>query len=433
MVKAKLSISYWKLWFATAISNLGDGVSTVAYPWLASATTRSPLLIALVPLAQRLPWLIFTLPAGVITDRYDRRKIIVVMDFLRGILTAVVGIGVYFNASHLPNLKNVTQIHPTQLKLYLLLLVTAFLFGFMEVLRDNSAQTLMPSVVAEEQLEKANGRMWSAESLTNNFIGPPLGSLLLGLAMALPFFVDAATFFFCAGLIGTLAGTFLPAETGTPRTSFREEIKEGIAWLWHHDLLRSMAIILGLLNFCGSIVGGIYILFAQEVLHTSVFIFAILGTAGAVGGILGGILGPKVTEKIGSGRSLALTLLGMPTFTLITGLTSSWRVVWVASAIEAFLAVLWNLITVSLRQSIIPSALLGRVNSVYRLLAWGTIPIATFFGGLLVTVNAHFMSREWALRSTFLVASVLGVFLFFYAVPKLTTKKIEAARTLVEN
>jgi MFS family permease len=428
MLKPELGISYWKLWTATAISNLGDGVSTVAYPWLASATTRSPMLIALVPLAQRLPWLIFTLPAGVITDRYDRRKIIVAMDFMRGILTAVVGVGVYLSASNLPKLKNVTQNHPTQLRLYLLLLTTAFLFGLMEVLRDNSAQTLMPSLVTAEQLEKANGRMWSAESLTNSFIGPPLGSLLLGIAMALPFFFDAATFFFCAGLIGTLAGTFRSIAKETPRNSYRADIKEGIAWLWHHNLLRSMAIILGLLNFCGSIVGAIFILFAQEVLHTSVFIFAILGTAGAVGGILGGLLGPKVTTKIGSGPALALALFGMPTLTLITGLTSSWRVVWVATAVEAFLAILWNVITVSLRQSIIPSALLGRVNSVYRLLAWGTIPIATLFGGVIVTVNAHFMSREWALRSTFLIASALGVILFFYAVPKLTTKKIEEAR-----
>lgn len=400
----------------------------VAYPWLASATTRSPMLIALIPLAQKLPWLIFTLPAGVITDRYDRRKIIVAMDFMRGILTLIVGIGVYLSATQLPNLKQVEISHPTHLKLYLLLLITALLFGFMEVLRDNSAQTLMPSVVAEENLEKANGRMWSAESLTNTFIGPPLGSLLLALAIALPFFVDAGTFFFCAGLIASLVGTFKPSSARQERLSFRVEMREGFTWLWNHKLLRSMAIILGLLNFCGSIAGAIYILFAQEVLHTSVFIFAVLGTAGAVGGILGGTLGPKLAEKIGSGPSLAITLTLLPIFSVIVGLTSSWEVVWVAVAIESFFAVLWNVITVSLRQSIIPTHLLGRVNSVYRMFAWGTIPVATLFGGLLVTVNAHFMTRAWALRSTFLLAAVLGLALVAYAVPKLTTAKIEAAR-----
>ena len=401
----------------------------VAYPWLASATTRSPMLIALIPLAQKLPWLIFTLPAGVITDRYDRRKIIVAMDFMRGILTLIVGIGVYLSATQLPNLKQVEISHPTHLKLYLLLLVTALLFGFMEVLRDNSAQTLMPSVVAEENLEKANGRMWSAESLTNTFIGPPLGSLLLGLAIALPFFVDAGTFFFCAGLIASLVGTFKPSSVKQERLSFRVEMREGFTWLWKHKLLKSMAIILGLLNFCGSITGAIYILYAQEVLHTSVFIFAVLGTAGAVGGILGGTLGPKLAEKIGSGPSLAITLTLLPIFSLVVGLTSSWEVVWVAVAIESFFAVLWNVITVSLRQSIIPTHLLGRVNSVYRMFAWGTIPISTLFGGLLVTVNAHFMTRAWALRSTFLVSAVLGVALIAYAIPKLTTTKIEAARS----
>ena len=400
----------------------------VAYPWLASATTRSPMLIALIPLAQKLPWLIFTLPAGVITDRYDRRKIIVAMDFMRGILTLIVGIGVYLSATQLPNLKQVEISHPTHLHLYLLLLVTALLFGFMEVLRDNSAQTLMPSVVAEENLEKANGRMWSAESLTNTFIGPPLGSLLLGLAIALPFFVDAGTFFFCAGLIASLVGTFKPSSVKQERLSFRVEMREGFIWLWKHKLLKSMAIILGLLNFCGSITGAIYILYAQEVLHTSVFIFAVLGTAGAVGGILGGTLGPKLAEKIGSGPSLAITLSLFPVFSVIVGLTSSWEVVWVAVAIESFFAVLWNVITVSLRQSIIPTHLLGRVNSVYRMFAWGTIPLATLFGGLLVTVNAHFMTRAWALRSTYFVSALLGLALIAYAVPKLTTAKIEAAR-----
>ena len=115
-------------------------------------------------------------------------------------------------------------------------------------------------------------------------------------------------------------------------------------------------------------------------------------------------------------------------FSVIVGLTSSWEVVWVAVAIESFFAVLWNVITVSLRQSIIPTHLLGRVNSVYRMFAWGTIPLATLFGGLLVTVNAHFMTRAWALRSTYFVSALLGLALIAYAVPKLTTAKIEAAR-----
>ena len=461
---AKLGASYWKLWSATAISNLGDGISLVAYPWLASATTRSPLLIALIPLAQRLPWLIFTLPAGVITDRYDRRKIIVAMDFLRGILTLAVGFGVLAGAKSLPALTNITQLQSTHFTLYFLLLITALLFGFMEVLRDNSAQTLMPSLVESQNLEKANGRMWSAESLTNSFIGPAVGSLLLGIALALPFFVDAGTFFFCAGLIATLSGSFQPKSAGVGETtispssddndrphvapnsdlqdaidavvasraksSFRTEINEGVAWLWKHDLIRSLAISLGLLNFAGSIFGAIYILYAQEILHTSVFIFALLGTAGAVGGVAGGMLGPKLSARLGSARSVSLALIFMPSFTLVMGLTSSWQVVWVATAAETFFAVLWNVVTVAFRQSIIPPELLGRVNSVYRMLGWGSIPIGTLVGGLVVTINSHFLTRDWALRSTFIIAAAVGGAIFFYAAPKLTSAKFESAHSV---
>ena len=427
-----LGASYWKLWTATAISNLGDGVSMVAYPWLASAVTRSPILIAAAGFASRLPWLIFTLHAGVLTDRFDRRKLIVGMDFIRGLLTVIVGIFVYFNHDSLPSLNDLTKITDleTNWLLYCVLTLTAFLFGLAEVLRDNSAQSLMPSVVSKEDLEVANSRMWSAESLTNSFIGPPLGSLLIGIAIFLPFFFDAASFFFAVALIFSLKGSFKPVAREVPKEkiNFKAEIKEGYNWLWSHSLLRPMAIILGCMNGLGTMVGAVFILFAQEVLHTSVFIFAILGTAGAIGGTIGGLLAPKISSKLGSGRSLALTLAVGPAASLIVGLTSSWQVVWVVTLFEVMLGVLWNTITVSLRQSIIPSHLLGRVNSVYRFFAWGSIPIGMFVGGGLVSLITHFASREYALRAPYFISAILGLFLWAIAVPHLTTAKIEAAR-----
>jgi MFS family permease len=427
-----LGASYWKLWTATAISNLGDGVSMVAYPWLASAVTRSPLLIAAAGFASRLPWLVFTLHAGVITDRFDRRKLIVEMDFLRGVLTVFVGTVVFLNRSTFPSLNELTKMSDlkTNWPIYVTLLVTAFLFGLAEVLRDNSAQTLMPSVVDTENLEIANGRMWSAESLTNSFIGPPLGSLLIGIAIFLPFYFDAGSFFFAVALIATLKGSFKPVAKVEPKAkiNFKAEIKEGFVWLWAHPLLRPMAIILGSMNGLGTMVGAAYILFAQEVLHTSVFIFAVLGTAGAIGGTLGGLLAPKVSAKLGSGPSLWLALAAAPIGSLCIGLTSSWQVVWAVTVVESFVAILWNTITVSLRQSIIPSHLLGRVNSVYRFFAWGSIPIGMFIGGGLVTLMAHFVSRELALRSPYLISVALGLLLWLLAAPRLTTAKIEAAR-----
>mgnify|MGYP000512700758 FL=1 len=428
----KLGASYWKLWTATAISNLGDGVSMVAYPWLASAVTRSPILIAAAGFASRLPWLVFTLHAGVLTDRFDRRKLIVAMDFMRGLLTVFVGAVVYFNRDSFPALDELTTITNLQTNwpIYFTLLITAFLFGLAEVLRDNSAQTLMPSVVEKENLETANGRMWSAESLTNSFIGPPLGSLLIGIAIFIPFFFDAISFFFAVALIASLKGTFKPVDDGKVREkiNFKAEIKEGYAWLWAHPLLRPMAIILGTMNGLATMVGATYILFAQEVLQTSVFTFAILGTAGAVGGTIGGLLAPKVSAKLGSGRSLAMVLAAAPIGSLIIALTTTWQVVWVVVLFETFFAILWNTITVSLRQSIIPTHLLGRVNSVYRFFAWGSIPIGMFLGGGLVSALTLVLSRENALRAPYLFGVVLGLLLWAMAAPRLTTAKIEAAR-----
>ena len=431
-VKTKLGASYWKLWSATTVSNLGDGIVSIAYPWLASAVTRSPLLIALSAVVSRLPWLIFTLHAGVITDRFNRKRIIVAMDSARGLLTIAVGFFVYLERDSLPSLNELSSLTnlETNYTLYSVILITAFLFGLAEVLRDNSAQTLMPAVVEDKDLEKANGRMWSAESLTNSFIGPPLGSFIIAIAIFLPFFVDAITFFVAAALIASMKPTvksFAPEAKDGP-INFRAEIKEGFGWLWSHTLLRPMAIILGLLNGIAALTGAVFILFAQEVLDTTVFIFAVLGTAAAVGGILGGLLGPKVSEKIGSGRSLALALFAMPLCTLLIGFTSQWQVVWLLVAVSTFTGVLWNVVTVSLRQSLIPSNLLGRVNSVYRFFAWGTIPIGTLLGGGLVSALEGPFGREMAFRSVYFVGAALGFVLFLYAIRVLTTKAIDEAR-----
>ena len=427
----KLGSSYWKLWTATAISNLGDGISGVAYPWVASAVTRSPLLIAAAGFASRLPWLIFTLHAGVITDRFDRRKLIVAMDAARGILTLIVGAIVLLNKDSLPSLNELSSITDleTNWPLYITLLITAFLFGLAEVLRDNSAQTLMPSVVEADNLEKANGRLWSAESLTNSFIGPPLGSFIIGIAIYLPFFVDAGSFFVAVALIASISGSFKPIqEKPREKINFKSEIKEGFRWLWSHDLLRPMAIILGALNLLGTMVAATFILYTQEVLNTSVFVFAVLGTAGAVGGIAGGLIAPKISEKLGSGPSLWLALAMGPIGAVIIGTTSAWQIVWVVLLFQSFFGVLWNTITVSLRQRIIPTRLLGRVNSVYRFFGWGSIPIGMFLGGGLVTIAQNFVSREMALRTPYFVGAGLGVLLFIFAAPRLTTKAIEQAR-----
>ncbi len=429
--KIALGANYAKLWTASVISNLGDGIAVIAYPWLASAVTRDPILIAMIAVAQRLPWLVFSLPAGVITDRVDRRKIMVAMDVVRAVVTLFVAVAVVLGADRLPSPDEIAgglEIS-TNVALYSVLVVASLLFGFAEVLRDNAAQTILPAIVQPKALERANGRLWGAELVANSFAGPPLGSFLIALLFALPFFVDAGTFAVAAALVFLINGDFRTHKDGERgKVEWRKEIGEGFRWLWHHPLLKPMAIILGLMNGLSSITFATLVLFSQEVLGINSFAFALLMTGGAVGGIIGSLAAPKISEKLGSGTSLYLTLVGGAITSLIIGLSSFWPIAWLMFVAFTFAAVLWNVITVSLRQTIIPDKLLGRVNSVYRFFAWGMIPIGLAIGGVLVSVTEAAGGRELGLRMPWFVTAAAYALLFFYAAPKLTTAKLEAAR-----
>ncbi len=422
-----LGRNYRRLFAASTVSNLGDGIGLVAYPWLASAVTRNPVLIALVAVAQRLPWLLFTLPAGVITDRVDRRRIMMTANGARAVVTSFVALAVLWRGGQLPGPDELDDVISTEWVLYGCVLVATMLLGVGEVLYDNSAQTFMPGIVSNDHLEKANGRLWASETAANQFLGPPLGSLMLAAGFALPFVVDAGSFALSAALIMTIAAT-PPVATAEARQPWKTELREGVRWLWHHELLRPMAVILGLLNGLGAVTFAVFVLFAQDILDTSTTEFAALTMAGAIGGILAGWTASMVSKRLGSGPSLWLTLVGGAATSAVIGLVSNVPTVAAMFAIYSFLAVLWNVITVSLRQSIIPDHLLGRVNSVYRFFAWGMIPIGSLAGGLIVAITDAVAGRELALRMPWFIASGGQLAVFVYAAPRLTTGRMDSAR-----
>lgn len=424
-----LGSAYRRVFTASVVSNLGDGIGTVAYPWLAAAVTRNAFLVALVAVCGRLPWLLFTLPAGVITDRVDRRRAIVAMDVLRGLLTALVALLVLVRQDGLPAPDALDVLARTDWVLYSALLVATLALGSAEVLRDNCAQTILPSIVPPDQLERANGRMWSAEGVANTFVGPPLGSLLLAVAFALPFGVDAVSFLVAAGLVAMVPGTFrVEHPEGSSATPWRSQLAEGVRWLWGHELLRPMAIVLGIMNAASMMTGAVFVLFAQEVLGIGPTLFAIVGMGGAVGGIVGGAVAPGLSRRLGSGVCLGITLSGCAAVGFAMAFTSWWPVAFVLFTITTLVGVLWNVITVSLRQTIIPEHLLGRVNSVYRFFAWGMMPIGAAVGGLVVIVVERLGSREVALRATWFLSGVVHLVLWAVARRRLTTERIEAAR-----
>ena len=433
-----LGSNYRKLFGSAVAANLGDGLMSIALVWLASAVTRDALLIAAVGFAGRIPWLIFSLPAGVISDRFDRRTLVAWMDVVRFTVVAVLGLLVLRFQAELPTPEQLAAgaAEPANGALLLVALaVASLLLGCAEVLRDNTAQTLMPAVVDKSQLEKANGRMWAAETTMNSFVGPPLAGVLITVSLALPFLINAGLLAVSAAMVFALAGTFAPKTTTerSRRIDWKGEIGEGFGWLWRHRLIRTLAILLGLLNLLSNLALVNGVLYAQDVLGLfEGWQFALVTTGFAVGAVAGSLVAERVSARLSPGTTLIVSITGMGGCLVVMGLVPSAPVFWLCATAEGVFVVLWNVITVSLRQRLIPDHLLGRVNSVYRFFGWGTIAIGTVLGGALVNLGETFVGRDWALRGVFLLAGVAHLALIGYAAAHVNTEKIRAAEAAAE-
>lgn len=405
--------NYRFLFSASAISNLGDGISALAFPWLATLISRDPTHIALVAFATRLPWFLFSIPAGVITDRVDRQRLMVQADIFRLLLTMMI-IGLILSGPTLPITEG--NVMP-----YILALSgMGFLLGAAEVLRDNAAQTALPSIVAKTDLETANGQMWSIEQVMGAFIGPPLAGMLIAFAIPTPFVVDAVTFGLAAWLVWCIA---MPPDLNKRRKQhFWLEMREGINWLWSHRLLLKIAVMLSLLNMLYTASFTILVLLSQEILGLTAVGYGLLLMAGAAGGVIGGLTCPALIRQISGTQSLIASLVLFVVGYLLIALATPATVA-LGLFIEAFGAMLWNVVTVSYRQRIIPIQLLGRVNSLYRFFGSGMMPLGALIGGYTVAWLEPSFGREIALRAPFCLAA-LGMFasliyaMFFLRFPK---------------
>ena len=420
---------------ASTVSNLGDGVSQIAYPWLASVVTRNPVLIAAIAVVQRLPWLLFTLPVGVLADRRDRRVLMLAANTGRAVVTLLVGVAVLRLGGDLPGPDELDRVMGTDGALYGLLILATLLLGIGEVLYDTSAQSFVPGIVESADLEQANGRLYATELVANQFVGPPLGSALLAVGFAAPFFVDAGSFALAVVLVAlivptvrqaTRTGPSSPAET---KTTWRADLREGVAWLWNHRFLRSLALTLAGTNLLSAVTTASFVLYAQEILGTNTKEYAAITIISAIGGVLSGWLAGRITRRVSAGVLLRTALLTFTAVSLAMGSISAWWLAALILTVEYLIGMLWNVVTISLRQAIIPDRILGRVNSVYRFFAWGMIPVGAMIGGLVVAITDHFGSRELALRMPWWVAGGGYVLLVaLYGIPRLSTSRIEAAR-----
>ncbi|MBB0247273.1 MFS transporter, partial [Streptomyces alkaliphilus] len=223
-----------------------------------------------------------------------------------------------------------------------------------------------------------------------------------------------------------------PPSVPAPRASMRSEIAVGLGWLWRHRMLRSLAIALAWSNFMSSAAFAVFVLFAQEVLDVGPIAFAMLGSAGAVGALIGSFGAARLGALLGPSLSLRVSAAIFALTFLTTGLTSNPWVVASASVLAGCSVALWNVITVTLRQTIVPDDLLGRVNSAYRTMGWGIMPIGVAVGGGLVTLVEAVVGREAGLRAPFLATAVLSLPLLWYLGRRLSPAIIREAEERAE-
>jgi MFS family permease len=384
-----LGRTYAKLWTASGFANLADGVFQVALPLLAVQLTRSPLLIAGVTLAARIPWLLMSLVAGALADRLDRRQTMVRVNLARTVLLGGLALAVATGVATLP-----------------LVYAVALLLGVAETLFDTSAQSLLPAVVGRDELSRANSRLYAVELVANMFVGPPLGGLLAALALAVALAVPAVAYLAGAACLALIAGGFRPVRQGPP-TRLRDDIAEGVRFVWRHPVLRPLAFMLGVSNLALAAWYSVFVLFAVAPgpMGLSKAGYGTLIASMGVGSLLGTWLAVPLERRLGRARTLALSVvLGGAMFVQVV--RTEVLAVAASLAVIGVQVVLWNVVTVSLRQRITPDHLLGRVNACYRLVGWGTMPLGALLGGLVAETLG--LRVVFALAATALVALLVG-------------------------
>jgi MFS family permease len=391
---------FWRLWTASTISNLGGGISGAAFALLAAGLTRDPRFVAALTFAFTAPWLLFGLHGGAIVDRLDRRRVMVAVNIGRSVIVGLLAFAVATDAVNLPLLYGV-----------------AFVLGASETLYDNAAQSLLPALVPRERLDAANGWLLTAERLTNEFIGPPIGGLLFAVAAWAAIASDAVGWALAAVLLLGVRGRFRATRAeARARTSLTADVREGLAWLWQNRPLRALAGAVALLGLVDSAWFAILVLYALEVLDLGSAGYGVLVAAGGVGAIAGSVLAARLSRVYGRGGVLVLSLLVAAVSQAGVGLTSTAVVAGVLLAVSGFAFGVWNVAAVSLRQSLAPHHLLGRVHSAYRFLGVGASAVGALAGGVI--------AESLGLRAPFLVGAPLLVVAALAAGPALRAVKV---------
>ncbi len=372
MTGERLDGRYAKLWAASTTSALGSGLATVAAPLLIASQTDEPFVVSAGFAVAWLPWLLFSLPGGVLVDRVDRRKLMIVLDWIRVPAVASLAVAITTGYSSVA-----------------LLYAVLFVINAGEVVFRSASQAILPSIVPKALLERANGRLFGGTMLTHGVLSGPVGGFLFGVAASVPFFVNAGTYAVSALLLGLIAGAYRPrsGDTAGPavRRSIRSEVAEGFRWLAGQRLLRTMVGLIGLLNLTLTAATAVLVLLAKERLQLGSVGFGLLFTCMAVGGLLGSVTGDRLIAWCTPTWTLRIGLLIEAATHLVLATSTNAPVVGATLFLFGVHGALWGIVGSSLRQRLTPPDMLGRVGSTSLFIIAGGNCVGALLGGAVAS------------------------------------------------
>jgi MFS family permease len=361
-----LGSRFRRLWVAFTVSNLGDGVSAVAIPLIAVSLTTDARLISLLLMLQTAPWLLVSLAAGTVVDRVDRRRLMVVVNVLRALL-----------------LLGLAALVASDRATILILLLVVFLIGCGEVLFDSAAPALVRRLVRDDQLELSNARLASSQVITNRFLGQPVGGLLYAIAPWMAPLTDGLSFGASSAVLAGLPGDHAPDRIDMPKGSFFHEATVGLRWLWGHPVLKRLALTVAVLAFVNAATTAVFVLLATERLGLGSIGFGLLLAIEALAAFGASLVVSRVIGAIGHARTLQFALVFFAFGNLLVIATKQPAITCIGLVILGVSDPMWNVVSQTLRQRLIPDHLYGRVATAYLFIAWSTVPVGAIVGGII--------------------------------------------------
>ncbi len=367
----RLGSRFAKLWTASTTSALGSGLATIAAPLFVAAHTKSPLIVSATAAVAWLPWLLFALPGGVLVDRVDRRRLMVTIDWSRVVAMAVLATALLAGWSSIALLDGVL-----------------FVINTGEVIFRSASQAMIPAVVPRARLERANGWLVGGTTVMQQMVAGPLSGFLFAVAVSIPFLVNAGTYAVSAVLIGLVAGTYRAARGQATAGTWqlrrvRGELAEGFRWLARQRVLRTMTVLIGLLNLTLTAATAVLVLLAKERLGLGSVGYGTLFTAEAVGAVLGSVCGDWLIKRVTATWTIRVGLLIEAGLHLVLATSRSAYVVGAMLFAFGVHAALWTIVGSSLRQRLTPPEMLGRVASTSLFIAAGGNCVGALLGGVI--------------------------------------------------